>query len=150
MLYSGECLRVGYENKHFGRISGLRRCTGPACTNAHTRASRNCCAIEQLRPHMKQTCDRTTITCWLGVLRGAACTHRRLMPSLDRGDPAGTLQTLFQDTWLAARSDRSATSISVQPTHSKKAPSSNKGQRFSFTNVRAVCYCWAGCFARLP
>lgn len=37
------------------------------------------------------------------------------MPSLDRGDPAGTLQTLFQDTRLPASSDRSATSISVQP-----------------------------------
>jgi hypothetical protein len=60
------------------------------------------------------------------------------MPSLDRGDPAGTLQTLFQDTWLAARSDRSATSISVQPAHIARDPSSNRGQRVSFTNVHAV------------
>lgn len=37
------------------------------------------------------------------------------MPSLDRGEPAGTLQTLVQLMRLEAKSDRSATNISVQP-----------------------------------
>jgi cytochrome c oxidase assembly protein Cox11 len=37
------------------------------------------------------------------------------MPSLDSGEPGGTLQTFFQDTVPAGSSVKSATSMSVQP-----------------------------------
>lgn len=43
------------------------------------------------------------------------------MPSLDSGDPAGTLQTLVHEMRLEGRSDRSATSISVQPGNTGQA-----------------------------
>lgn len=51
------------------------------------------------------------------------------MPSLDRGEPAGTLQTLFQDMRLAASSDRSATSISVQPAHTPRMHAQQQQQQ---------------------
>jgi len=65
------------------------------------------------------TTVRATRTVSCAPQRCSCCccahTYSRLMPSLDSGEPAGTLQTLVHDTRLAPRSDRSATSISVQP-----------------------------------
>lgn len=64
----------------------------------------------------------------------AITTYSRLMPSLDSGEPAGTLQTLLHDTRFADRSDRSATSISVQPVRrtqpQQKQHTSRGGSRF--------------------
>lgn len=48
-------------------------------------------------------------------LSPAPATYSRLTPSLDSGEPAGTLHTRRQVTFCTGRSDRSAATMSTQP-----------------------------------
>jgi hypothetical protein len=65
------------------------------------------------------------------------------MPSLDSGEPGGTLQTFFQDTVPADSSVKSATSMSVQPAQQQAAAAASKGTvQKNNTDQKLMCSRW--------